>query len=295
VYSQAVKGLVIRLLWHLAWMTGCLATVAVTYPEGYVFVLAAGAVLTVGVISSQYVRTRDSANQEVWSRTASVVPYQQFATSQRRAPRPFSLSLRPFGADGTVLLGTGIGFVASRRSFPVEQVIGDVVRRERGHDVVTVAAPTQKLFPPGLSYVSIETDNWLDEVTLMMKAAELIFFIFPSGEAVRPAVTMELNKLTELGLIARTISCFDSSTGVPVDSARSGVRSVMRITGPPPRPELERTALVVHQRDDGSFCWHYQVAGGFLRIMTVGVYGDCLTHAVRAVPQRQSRLKAMIN
>jgi hypothetical protein len=138
-----------------------------------------------------------------WGRhrkSAETTPYDQVLDRLVRSDEEYCLILRPFGADGEVVL--------SKRWFgalTIEQVIARAARKSLGLTTYAIVDQDRRLAPPGPTYLRAPHDRWQAAVRTLVRRAHSIVVILPPGQDIRDSFKWEIDQLTHHGLQSRVI------------------------------------------------------------------------------------------
>ena len=120
--------------------------------------------------------------------------------------KDYVLILRPFGADGTIVLQKYSNFLSryfirSKFNETIEEIISDESTK---HDieVISILDPGSKLIVPGPQYL-YASDNWKSEVERLICRALCVVFVFPPSKQLTSSIMWELNCVARKGLSDR--------------------------------------------------------------------------------------------
>lgn len=133
-----------------------------------------------------------------YKRSAETKPYQEVLGPLIDSDQEFCLVLRPFGADGEVVLPHG-GHGAST----IEQVIARAARKSLGLKTYALVDQDRRLAPPGPVYMRAPHDQWQSAVHALIRRAHSIVLILPPGQGIRDALKWEIDQITQHNLQTR--------------------------------------------------------------------------------------------
>lgn len=141
-------------------------------------------------------------------RVTDITP-DEFLRRVERRRSEYCLLLRPFGWDGYTYLETAdtrrFRFLTLRRTRTLEAIIAEVAGTELNIDTVTLVEPSQRVLPPGPTYLRATTTSWQQEITPLIQRALVIAFVLPRTASVSRSLKWEALQCIRSGLVGRTL------------------------------------------------------------------------------------------
>jgi hypothetical protein len=172
---------------------------------GDTHLLILGAIGTGGIIFC----TRGYRRPRATGRADEIVPVLLGSTEE------FGLILRPFGADGEIVLDatnqprqhyrSSSSVVPYRRTLTLEQVIAKSAADVLGQRAYALVDQTRTFAPPGPAYMRAPLEDWRGSVSALIRRAFFIFIILPPNQELRDSFTWEIEQIVLNGLQTRTV------------------------------------------------------------------------------------------
>jgi hypothetical protein len=129
-----------------------------------------------------------------------------------RSTEEYCLILRPFGADGRIILPhrtRRFSWIAGSftRTSTLEQVVAVAAKRALGMKTYALVDQQQLLAPPGPVWLRTPTegDDWQRPVEALIQRAHTIVLILPPGQEIRPSLAWEVRQVTLRDLQGRVL------------------------------------------------------------------------------------------
>lgn len=135
-----------------------------------------------------------------YKRSVETTSYQEVLGPLAGSDEEFCLLLRPFGADGEVVLQHA-PFGAST----IEQIVARAARKSLGLKTYAMVDQDRRLAPPGPEYMRSPHDEWQTAVRTLLRRAHSIVLVLPPGQSIREALKWEIGQIALHDLRTRLI------------------------------------------------------------------------------------------